>query len=455
MRHSVISVLLAGAVAMAALPARVSAGGFDVSRIGGERGHATTETPFATYYNPAALANTHKIHIAGDLTLVFHSASYNRTESTAPVPDDAQGANTGKTKLFDPLVAPSLAGSMKFGNFAVGLSVLAPMSGSQSWDGNSKFKSNNEYPGARDGQARWHMIQGEQLVLYTTLAASYTIPSIRLSFGAGANLIYQHVRLLRARTGRGDDALAQEGRINMDVSGVSGSFSLGTQWEILEKKLWLGLSYQAPPGLYGGQKLHGSLDTWLLTDRPGREDVTLKQTLPDIVRWALRYRQEGRYELRLFGDYTRWSTLQRQCLVEKGTECKLNDDGLPEGTNVVSNHERRWKDSFYIRAGASYWFLPSLEGFIGLGYGSSAVPSKYLEPGLIDGNNVSVALGGRLTIGEHVGLLLSYTHIQTLSRTVKNSTLDSLDGISRMPTGDGEYKQSFGMLNGLAEFYFD
>lgn len=455
MRKSVISVLLAGAVALAALPTRVSAGGFDVSRVGGERGHATTETPFATYYNPAALANTHKTHIAGDLTLVFHSASYDRTAATNVQPDDPAGANTGKTKLFDPLVAPSLALSMKFGNFAVGLSLLAPMSGSQSWDGNSKFKNNNDYPGARDGQARWHMIQGEQLVIYTTLAASYTIPKLRLSFGAGANLIYQSLRLLRARAGSGDDGLAQEGRINMDLSGVSGSFSLGTQWEVLEKKLWLGLSYQAPPGLYGGQNLHGTVDTWLLTAKPGKDDVTLNQTLPDIIRWAVRYRQEGKYELRLFGDYTRWSTMQRQCLVKKGTKCGLNDDGLPEGDNIVSSQERGWKDSFYVRAGASYWFMPQLEGFVGVGYGSNAVPSAYLEPGLIDGNNVSGAIGGRITIGDHVGLLLSYTYIQTLKRTVTNSKLDSLEGISRLPTGDGEYKQYFGMLNGLAEFYFD
>jgi hypothetical protein len=157
------------AFAFGSAPTRVSAAGFDVSRIGGERGHATTPTPFATYYNPAALANTRKIHIAGDLTLVFHSASYNRTETSVPVPPDAPDSNTGTSNLFDTLVAPSLAGSMKFGNFAVGLSVLAPMSGSQSWGGNSAYKNNTMYPGVRDGTARWQMFQGEQLVLYTTL----------------------------------------------------------------------------------------------------------------------------------------------------------------------------------------------------------------------------------------------------------------------------------------------
>ena len=220
---------------------------------------------------------------------------------------------------------------MKFGDFAVALSLLAPMPGLQDWGGNSAFKNNNDYPGARDGSARWFMIQGNQTLLYTTLAASYTIPSIRLSFGVGANLIYQSVRLLRARTGRGDDALAQEGRINMKVSGLSGSFALGTQWEILANKLFLGLSYQAPPGLYKGMNLHGTLGTWLLTDKPGTEDVTLKQILPDIVRWALRYREDGRYELRLFGDYTRWSTMERQCLVKKGTTCDASSDDPPEG----------------------------------------------------------------------------------------------------------------------------
>ena len=201
--------------------------------------------------------------------------------------------------------------------------------------------------------------------------------------------------------------------------------------------------------------LHGTLDTWLLTDKPGTEDVTLKQTLPDIVRWALRYRKDALYELRLFGDYTRWSTMERQCLVKKGTTCDTSSEGPPEGTNVVSNQERHWKDAYGVRAGGSYWFLPSLEGFLGVGYGSNAVPSSYLEPGLIDGETISFALGGRFTIGEHVGLVLSYTHLQMLKRDVHDSKLDSLEGVSRLPTANGEYQQWFGMLNGLAEFYFD
>jgi len=443
-------------LAVASSPNRASAAGFDVGRIAGERGHATTETPFATYYNPAALANTKKIHIAGDLTLVFHSAEYNRTQTSVAVPADAPDSNTGKASLFNTLAAPSLAASMKFGDLAVGLSILAPMSGSQDWGGNDKYKNNDQYPGARDGQARWHMIQGEQLTLYTTLAASYTIPSIRLSFGAGANLVYQKIRLLRARAGSGEDALAQEGRINAELSSVSGSFSLGTQWEAIANKLWLGLSYQAPPGLYGGQTLKGTLDSWLLTARPGSEKVQLVNKLPDVIRWGVRYREEGKYELRLFGDYTRWSTMDRQCLAKEGTTCKLGDSGLPEGTNVVNNQERRWKDAFSIRAGASYWLLPQLEGFVGLGYENTAVKAAFLEPGLIDGRDVSIALGGRLTLGDHVGLLLSYTHIQMINRTVKNSQLDQAEiGTSRLPTGAGEYKQWFGMLNGIAEFYFN
>jgi long-chain fatty acid transport protein len=236
---------------------------------------------------------------------------------------------------------------------------------------------------------------------------------------------------------------------------VSGSFSLGTQWEPLANKLFIGLSYQAPPGLYGGQTIHGELDNWLLSGRPLTAKVEMVQTLPDIVRWALRYHVEGKYELRLFGDYTRWSTMQRQCLVTENTKCVLGENGLPEGANVVSNHERRWKDTFTIRAGASYWFIPQLETFVGMGYDSNAIKSGFLEPGLIDGKDISFSLGGRLVLGEHMGLLLSYTHIQMIDRTVKNSQLGELEGISRLPTADGDYKQWFGMLNGLAEFYFN
>ncbi len=41
------------------------------------------------------------------------------------------GSNTGKDEVFDTLAAPSLAASLKLGDFGIGLAFVAPMSGSR------------------------------------------------------------------------------------------------------------------------------------------------------------------------------------------------------------------------------------------------------------------------------------------------------------------------------------
>lgn len=431
-----------------------AASGFELTRIGGEFGHAAAPNPLAVYYNPAALAKTRKVHLVGEVTLVMHSAEYRRTESTTPEPADAEGANLGTAKLFDVAVAPTLAGSMRFGDFAVGLGFFAPMSGAMSYQRNDAFAGNTKYPGAEDGAARWHMIEGEQQVLYASASAAYTIRAIGLSLGLGANLNYARVRLLRARTGIGDDDLSSEGRVDLDVSGLGGSFSAGLLWEILAEKLWFGLSYQAPPGLYDGITLTGDLRTYLGTGST-KSASDMQLTLPDVVRWALRYREQ-RYELRLFGDISRWSTMERQCVVAADAPCDVNADGSEaSGAEVLSNHVRKWKNTFGVRAGGSYWFTPELEGFVGIGYDGNAIRKGYLEPSIIDGHDISGSLGARLALGSHLALALTYTHVHMLSRTVTRSRLYDLSRPSKLPSGAGEYKQWLGMVHGFLEAYFD
>src|SRR4051812_13939057 len=80
------------------MPSAARAGGYAQSRFGSELGHAATPTPFAVYYNPAALAATRRVHLAVDLTLAMHSQNYKRTAATVPEPSDAQGANIGTAK---------------------------------------------------------------------------------------------------------------------------------------------------------------------------------------------------------------------------------------------------------------------------------------------------------------------------------------------------------------------
>ncbi len=451
-RHILLALLLTCSTWLTAVTT-ARAGAFDSARAGSERGHAVTPTPLAVYYNPAALGATRRIHIATDITLALRAQSYKRTATTVPEPADAKGANLGTSKALDVLGGPTVAGSFQVQDFTFGAGFFAPFSGFTRWQGNDDFKGNQQYPGAVDGAARWHLIDGSVSLLYFSAAAAYTIRPLRLTLGAGANLIRGAVELTRALNTSFDDRLSTEGRTRLDVSGWMGSFSAGLMAEPIAGKLWLGASYQAPPGMYNGMALNGNLYL-----RAGgstiKEAAVLRQSFPDVMRWAVRFKPDDRYELRLFGDYSRWSTYQNQCISKRGKDCELAKDGSSPSGDVLLNTPAEFRDSVGVRAGASYWFNPDLETFVGLGYSSNAVPNKTLSPLLLDGNNFLAALGARVRLGERFALLLSYTHLYYPSRSVK-SGLDGYANPSRAPTAAGEYKQWVGLFDTLLEVTFD
>ena len=435
-------------------PSTAQAGGYANAFYGSQRGHAVTPTPLALYYNPAALAATERVHLALDVTLALHKQEYTRTATTVPEPADAKGANLGTSKGFDVLSAPTLAGSMKFGDFAVGAGFFVPLGGFARWQGNDAFKGNQNYPGAQDGPARWFLTEGALMSMYFTAGASYTDQASRLSFGAGINAIYSLVDYTRAQTTGFDDSLVlfNEGRGHIDVNGWDASFSVGAMWEAIEDQLWIGASYQAPPGFYQGMKLSGARRL-SVGGTTSRQEVDLHQSMADIVRWAFRYKPSSRYELRLFGDYENWSRFDKQCLTVKGKSCKLGPNGSADETEVVSNIPTDFRDTASVHLGGSYWFMPEWEGFLGVGYDSNAIPNAALNPVVLDGHDIFATLGGRVLLGSKAALLLSYTHMQMLNRSAKTN-LDQYDRPSRRPTAAGDYKQWTGIFDALVEVYF-
>jgi long-chain fatty acid transport protein len=439
-------------VCVLSFASRASAGGFDTARFGSEHGYAAGATPFAVYYNPAALSATRKVHLAVDISLLIHSASYKRTDTTTMPEGVPGGVNKGTSTLLDVAPLPALAGSMTFGDFTVGLGVYAPISGLQRWSGKDKYKGNTTYPGAEDGPSRWHLIHGDLVQLNGTVAGAYHIRPARLTLGAGFNVNYMRIRLVRALTAvQDDEPLAGiEQRVRLEGESITMSFSVGAMVEAMKDKLWLGLSYQSPPGFYKEQKLDGSART-SVGGSVADNDATIHQEFPDVIRWAVRMVPDKRYELRLFGDYTRWSRLEQQCITLRDELCQLNNPGT-----LVSNQKREWNDSFGVRAGASYFVNDATEVFAGLGYDSNAIPDATLDATILDGHDISGTAGGRMRFGDSFGLLVSYTHQHMLKRTNTKSELDTYPDIkSRLPTADGEYKQWLGYLAFMGELYFD
>lgn len=453
----------------------VSAGasGFQTSRFGGEHGHPTTSNPTALYFNPAGLAlgKGHRLYL--DVALALRNSTYERPEGAISnpgswTPADAFDANAGTAKLDNVAIIPFGALVSDFGleNFGAGIGVYVPLGGSASWDRNSAFEGERgrTYPGAVDGVQRWFTIEGTIRSLYLTAAAAYRIPSLRLSFGAGLNVIQSQVHTIRARNGDGTDDLVEqtadgqiipkEGRSLIDVESWDLGFSVGAIWEPWER-FWVGASYQSQPG-FGEITLKGKLKTQFPEASGTEEEVVLTQSLPDIWRLGFRWRPEDRWELRLFGEYARWSVFQNQCVFREGGRCEIREDGSdgPRASEVVQNIPRRWRDGFGARAGVSHWVIPSVEAYLGLGYDSNAIPDRVLDPSLYDMNKISASVGARVELTDWWAVAATITPVFYFTRDISVGESQGFASPSAQPNAAGTYSQFIGVLDVNTELRF-
>ena len=108
-----------------------------------------------------------------------------------------------------------------------------------------------------------------------------------------------------------------------------------------------------------------------------------------------------------------------------------------------------------VRAGASYWFIPEVEGYIGAGYDSTAVPIETLDPALMDAHKMSVSLGVRWQIIKYLALSFTATELIFFETSTKGkSALNRFQPPTRQPSGDGVYKQFFQLFNIYADVAF-
>lgn len=414
-----------------------TAGGLSVARFGGEHGYPVTNNATAIYYNPAGIADSKGTHVFLDVTAAWRHVTYQHTpaKSDIPEPPGAKGANTDKASLFNIIPSPMVGLTTKFGDLALGAGFYTPFGGQATWQQNDNFKNNKSYPGPVDGAQRWFVIDGEIRSSYYTLAAAYHIPHTGLSIGASGNLVQSMINIVRARDILADNSVLSEGRSWLDVSGWQGSFGVGAYYEAVPKKLWFGASYQSRPGVSGGMKLSGTLKNdfgGVLTS----DKVNAYQDFPDVIQLGTRWRVRQDVELRLFGDWSRWSSFKDQCIAAVGAPCP--------GPKSLLDIPRDWHDSFTVRAGGSFWVSRAAELLAGAGYYSSAVPNSTLDPSLPDWNTVSFTLGGRVALGKRLHTELSYS--QFFSPQRDNSGKSTLNP-HVSPNAGGVYTQDLGVVN--------
>jgi long-chain fatty acid transport protein len=481
-------IAVATAALVAPLPALAS--GFLTARFGGEHGHPTTENATAMYYNPAGLAFAGSTQLYLDGTLAWVKASFDRDPaaiypligqdgSSAGTPADRLDTNSGESTLFNLAAAPFFGVVSNFGveNLGVGLGFYAPFGGASVWDKQDGFDGDPVFHGASDGSQRWWSIEGSLRSLYVTAAGAYYIPAARLSFGLGVNFIMSEIHTIRARNVSGQDEVAErygddklrlfEGRSRVDVAGKHFSLGGGLLWKPTDD-ISVGASYQSQPGL-GKMKLEGDLELSYYGQKSNTQSVRLEQELPDVIRLGGKWRVRPDWEVRLFGEFARWSVFERQCLLTKSADedaCALDAKGDPkpgiDSSVIVQNLERDWEDAFAVRAGGSYFLNPALELYVGLGYDGNAVPDETIDPALPDFDDVSAALGARAQFLENtLAVAGTYTQIFYFSREI--DPRPRVDGVpqtglksptSLQPDAAGKYERSIGVLNVNVQYTF-
>lgn len=465
----ILSVVAATAVVAAALPAW--AGGFAAARFGGEHGNPTETNPWSLYYNPGGIGMSEGWNLGIDASLVLRDAEYTRP-ATGDGSNPETPFNSGTGSVSNVIVSPAFAVTGHFGDdlpLAVGLGFFAPFGGAAVWD---QVDGSEEYPGAVDGPQRWYTIDGTIRTLSFTGGLAYEIKPANLSIGVSGNYYIHQLDTIRARNADGSDDLdtrdpdgnslgIKEGRSWVEADTTNFGFGVGVLWEPMEDEMWVGLSYQSQPG-FGETDMEGTLKNLLAAGDETSEDVVFRQELPDIIRLGVRYRPQESLELRLFGDYTRWSVFDQQCLAKKGedldAQCSVNADGSEKDPSnaAIQVFNRDWEDTFGVRLGGSYWLLEGdLELIAGAGYDSNAIPDETLEPALQDYEKFTASLGGRYAFTDWVALSVTATNVFYVGRdTTDVATAESLRGVSRQPSSAGEYSQNIFLVNSGLELKF-
>jgi long-chain fatty acid transport protein len=454
-----------------------SASGYLTARFGADHGSPVASNPFAVYFNPGALGMSPSgTQVLLDGSLVIRNASYERTTQALSASDESLRAdpnyvrsNTGTAKLTNVLVLPYLGATSDLGtkNLRVGYAFYVPFGGSASWKKNTQWDGNQFAPGAVDGPQRWSNISGSITTLFNTVAASYHFEKARLSVGVNASFVYQTVSTVRARNVDGSDDVRglngalKEGRSYIDVSGTTYAFSLGLLWDPIEDgSLRIGASYTTRPG-FKETRLSGTLINQAGSDKAVSSEVPVDflQSWPDIFRAGLAYRPSANSEIRIDGEYVRWSVFKRQCVVQPGADCNLSTDkaglaGAGDG-NVVLNIPRDWEDTVGLRFGGAYFPTAKSEVFGSIAVATSAVPKDRIDPSTIDADQVFLTLGGRYQLTTKLGMAASFTQIiYGVVDTEGTSRYASFAATSRSPRQDGIYKSTVSLINVNATYTF-
>jgi len=464
-----LGLLLVAALASSSRGADAS--GISNPFVGDAHGQPELANPYAAYYNPAALGGITGTQLLADGAF---SLGYTRFDRTAPLSPGSSNTpsspnyplyvatNTGTSIATNAGVIPFLGAATDLGSRVLfgGLAVYAPFGGGIQWNKASRWAGDATVPGAVDGPQRWQSISVVDSSVAATAVLGARLADQRLSFGVGVTPYLHSVSFTKAFDSDGSDDVTapngglKEGRVLLKVSGVDVGASAGVYWEPdPDRKLRIGASYTSQPG-FGAMRLNGTLEQRVGVTPSGSTAVDLLQSYPDVVRLGVAYMVTSAVDLRLHGQFVRWSVFQNACIVHSGQACDLNADGsAPKGqTAIIANVHAAFNDAYAVHAGVGYWPAKRVELFADLGFDSSAVPAQSLGVSLFDSFKIIGGVGLRYQASDHLVLAGSYTEFFYLPVTVTGQV--EAPAPSDVPVANGSYASHLMFANANATVAF-
>lgn len=459
-----LSGCLLGVVLTTAVPMHAHARGLSAPVVGDGRSSAERVHPSAVYWNPGALGGIEKPTLSLGANLILGSIRYQRNYRGIYQREDSFAFQTPiANQDIDPtktgwapnsniaVVGPQpdffLAIPIKDTGLVIGAGVAAP------------YVATAHFP--TDGAQRFALQDALIAVAELTVSAAYRINE-HVSVGAGLSGVVGYADITRVTDFAAQDLLgdalegppvyqsndfglnAPTGVRELDVLarptylesmlGIGATFNLGVMLDF--EPIHIGLSYHHSTRMnFRGTFLLDMDNDFFTQDLAAqglqfpahiRGDASLSLTLPNSIKFGMRYDVSDQIGLALGVVWDRWSTVKSFDVVLLSDDLAQPELGIPRTASVQLN--RQWKNTIGIDGFIDYKLDEKIAFYGHAGFLQNAVPDETIDASSPDANLVILGAGIHIDFPGRLDLMLDATVHHTLPREVRSSAYDIGNG---------------------------
>lgn len=392
---------------------RIYAGGFQLNEHGARAmamaGAFTglANDASALYFNPAGMTQLTGTHFMAGVTLITPSASF-----------------TGPKPPLSPTLGPNQKWDMESQVFnPINVYVTQQVSD----DLFLGLGVNNQYGLGTKWDPNWagRYLAGETEIqsFFFTGAAAYKL-SDQFSISLGA--VYATATVLISRQIphplAGMVPGVKDVNVKMDGDATAFGFSAGLMYKP-SKELSLGLSYRSEMEFDFEGKATSTPATFhhplLNVDLPfPNGDISAPLTTPQNITFGIGYMASPELTLSADFQYIGWSSYDKLTVTFKTYDLDLNP---ANGQQNVQSADRKYENTFIIRAGAEYQMSKDFALRGGLLYDKSPAAAEYVDPTLPDADRIGLNIGFGYKFTENLSIDFAYMHLFFSERDVTTS----------------------------------